>query len=81
MRTGLKVLIIFVAMLIGGFIIAISKEVTGRGGSPGGGPFGIIIAFAILAGARAIWKYKPDDTSSSSEIQETDDNKHKLDKN
>jgi hypothetical protein len=81
MRTGLKVILIFVAIMIGGAIIAISKEATGRGGSSGGGPLGIIITFALLAGVRAIWKYKPDATSSNSEVQEKEDNKHKLDKN
>jgi hypothetical protein len=80
MRTGLKVILIFVAIMIGGAIIAISKEATGRGGSSGGGPLGIIITFALLAGVRAIWKYNPDATENGSEIQKKDDDKHTLDK-
>lgn len=81
MRTGLKVILIIVVLLIGAAIMAISKEATGRGGSSGGGIIGIIIAFSLLGGIRAIWKYNPDATSNSSHVAEKEDNRHKLDKN
>jgi hypothetical protein len=81
MRTGLKVILIFIAIIIGGAIIAISKEASGRGGSSGGGPFGIIITFALLAGVRAIWKYNPDSTSNGTSVQGKENDKHNLDKN
>jgi hypothetical protein len=81
MRTGLKVILIFVAIIIGGAIIAISKEASGRGGSSGGGPLGIIVTFALLAGVRAIWKYNPNTTEESTGIKRNEDDKHTLDKN
>jgi hypothetical protein len=81
MRTGLKVILIFVAIIIGGAIIAISKEASGRGGSSGGGPLGIIVTFALLAGVRAIWKYNPNATEESTGIKKNENDKHTLDKN
>jgi hypothetical protein len=80
MRTILKIILIFIALMIGGLLIALVKEGTGRGiNSPGvGGPIGIIVSLALMAGIRAIWKYKPnnnDDNSSKS------NDKHQLDKN
>jgi preprotein translocase subunit SecY len=58
MRTGIKIFLTIVAILIGGFIIVLIKESTGRTHGSGG-PIGLIIGFAIIAGIRAIWKYNP----------------------
>ena len=60
MRTGLKIVLIIGAFMVGGLLIALIKEGTGRGAnSPGaGGPIGLIVMFALIAGIRAIWKYK-----------------------
>lgn len=79
MRTGLKIILIFVAIMVGGLLIALIKEGTGRGSnSPGvGGPIGIIVAFALIAGIRAIWKYSPDKKEENSS---NDNDKHQLDK-
>ncbi len=79
MRTVLKIILIFVALMVGGLLIALIKEGSGRGSnSPGvGGPIGIIVTLAMMAGIRAIWKYSPekkDDNSIS------DNDKHQLDK-
>jgi hypothetical protein len=75
MSKFLKVILIAIAFFITGGLITILK-----GGSEHGvgGPVGIIILFAFMAGARAIWKYRPE-----SEISKTINNQdsHKLDKN
>ena len=80
MTKGLKIILIIVAFIIGGLILMLIKAGSGRGvNSPGvGGPVGLIITFALLAGIRAIWKYKPDadDKKPTDEIDI-----HKLDKN
>ena len=76
MRTGLKIVLIIGACMVGGLLIALLKEGTGRGAnSPGaGGPIGLIVMFALIAGIRAIWKYNPDKKEDNSK-----DN-HNLDK-
>jgi hypothetical protein len=76
MRTGLKVVLIIVVFIVCGLLITLVKEGTGRGSnSPGvGGPVGIIIVFAIIAGIRAIWKYNPEKKDNGS------DGNHNLDK-
>lgn len=76
MRTGLKIVLIIGAFMVGGLLIALIKEGTGRGAnSPGaGGPIGLIVMFALIAGIRAIWKYNPDKKEDNSK-----DN-HNLDK-
>ena len=76
MRTGLKVVLIIAAFLISVILMTIMKEATGGSSGSGGGIFGIIIVFALLAGIRAIWRYNPD----SVEIKKADDDKYKLDK-
>lgn len=73
MRTLMKIILIFIAFMITAGIIAVLK-----GGKSGiGGPFGIILLFGFMAGARAIWKYNPD-RNEQGQIN-TNDN-HKLDK-
>ena len=76
MRTGLKIVLIIGAFMVGGLLIALIKEGTGRGAnSPGaGGPIGLIVMIALIAGIRAIWKYNPDKKEDNSK-----DN-HNLDK-
>jgi len=75
MRTGLKIILTIVAVLIGGMFIALIGEATGR--TKGGGPIGLILAFALLAGIRAIWKYNPDKKDI---VNNPDNDKHLLDK-
>jgi hypothetical protein len=58
MRTGIKILLIFVAFMVTGALSAIIMESTGR--TKSAGPLGIILFMAFFAGARAIWKYNPD---------------------
>jgi len=52
-----KVVLIIVAFLIGGVLLAILKEI--RGGS-GYGPLGSVIVLVFLVGIRAIWNYSPE---------------------
>ncbi len=73
MRTGLKIVLIVIAFVIAGVIITLVKEGTGRESSAG--PLGIIIMVGFIAGARAIWKYNPDN-----ENKENESDKHQLDK-
>lgn len=73
MRTLLKIVLIFIAFMITTVIIFILK-----GGSDGfGGPIGIIVLFAFMAGARAIWKYEP---SNNTQNQSNPNDHHKFDK-
>ena len=81
MRTGLKVLLIFVVFVIGGMIIAVSKSLTGHSSNSVGGPIGLILAVALLAAARAIWKYNPESKSSGgTELQKKNEDNTTLDK-
>lgn len=74
MRTIMKIVLIFIAFMITAGIIAVLK---GGNKSGVGGPVGIIILFGFMAGARAIWKYNPDQKDKN--VSNSDDN-HKLDK-
>lgn len=79
MRIIIKVILIFGIIIIGGVLISFIKAATGRASnSPGvGGPIGIIVGFALLAGITAIWKYNP----KKSEDNTTDENdRHLLNK-
>jgi len=73
MQGFIKIVLIFIVVMIGGVILAFLKESQGGGGY---GPIGVVIAFALFAGVRAIWKYdskKPEEKSTT--------NIDKLDKN
>ncbi len=59
MRIFLKISLIIVVFLIGGLFITLIGEATGN--TKGGGLFGIVIMFGLIAAAGAIWKYKPKD--------------------
>lgn len=74
MKSATKIITIIGVVFIGGILIAFLKESTGN--SRGGGPFGIIIAFGIIAAIRAIWKYNPE---SENKKDSSVDNQH-LDK-
>lgn len=58
MRTATKIILIIVVFLIGGLVITLIGQSTGR--SKGGGPIGIVVMFGIFAACAAIWKYKPE---------------------
>jgi len=61
----MKVVLIVVALMIGGVVLAVMKESRGGGGY---GPLGVVIALALFAGIRAIWNYnseKPEDKQST----------------
>lgn len=60
MKNVTKIILIIGFFLIGGLIITIVGEATGR--TKGGGPIGIVIMFGIIAAVKAIWKYKPENT-------------------
>jgi predicted PurR-regulated permease PerM len=79
MRTGLKIFLIIIVLIVGVLIIGATKAITGNSRSSGSGPFGLIIGFALLAAIRAIWKYNPD-KNESSEIEKKKDDNHTLDK-
>ncbi len=71
MRTGTKIVLSFVTVMLFGVILTgINKET----GSHTGAGFGIILAFAMAAAVRAIWKYNPDP------IDESSSDKHHLNK-
>lgn len=73
-RIVLKIVLIIVAFLIYGFFQILLKG--GNTGEPGlGGPVGIVLLFAFLAGARAIWKYQP-----PKKIEDASIDTHLLDK-
>ena len=59
MRTLSKVGLTFLALMIGGIIIAGLNEAQGRQ-TGGGGPIGIIFSLGMLAAITAIWKWKPE---------------------
>jgi hypothetical protein len=71
MQGFMKVVLIFIVVMIGGAIIAVMKESQG-----GGGPIGVIIAFALFAAIRAIWKYdsKKPEGKSTTDIDKLDKN-------
>jgi hypothetical protein len=58
MRNGIKIKAIAVVLIIGGASIILIGGATGK---PGGGIPGLVIGFAMLAGFKAIWKYKGND--------------------
>lgn len=72
----MKVVITFFILMIGGAILAGIKDARGGGGH---GPFGIIIALALVAGVRAVWKYGKEDKEkqdgTKSEVEKTNLNK------
>ena len=76
MQTLMKVVITFFIIMIGGAILAGIKDARGGGGH---GPFGIIIALALFAGIRAVWKYGKEDkekqNGNGSKVEKTDLNK------
>lgn len=74
MSKFMKVILIAIAFFITGGIIVVLKGGNDQGI---GGPVGIIILFAFMAGARAIWKYKPE-TENAENINNQDS--HELDK-
>ena len=69
----MKVILIILAFIIGGGILAVMKESRGGGGY---GPLGVIIAMVFIAGIKAIWSY----ISEKPEEKKTTDI-DKLDKN
>jgi hypothetical protein len=75
MRKGLKIILIIVGFFVFQFLVVILKVLQGQ--SPDsfgfGGPIGIALLVGFLAGARAIWKYNPDQNKN-------DKDKHELDK-
>lgn len=83
MRTGIKIVLIVILLIVGVAVISWAKVASGQGSSSGPGPLGYIIAIPLLAGIRAIWKYNPDsgDNDTSTEGQDEDSDKHILDKN
>lgn len=78
MRTTLKIVLIVFAFIVTAILITISKELSGS--KTGNGPFGIILLVAFLAGARAIWKYNPDEKKTGTEINKTENKDQQLDK-
>lgn len=79
MRTGLKIILIIVAIVVVTLLITLIKAGSGQGtNSPGaGGPIGLIVILALIAGIRAIWKYNPD---KKDETLPKERDKHQLDK-
>ncbi len=73
MQGFMKVVLIIIALLVGGAVLALMKE--SRGGV-GPGPLGVVIALALFAGIKAIWSY----SSEKPEGKNTNDIE-KLDKN
>ncbi len=77
MKTGLKIVLTIVAFLIlGVFQVALKGGDSSRPGA--GGPIGIILLFAFIAGVTAIWKYNPDKKDDTPSNNEND--KNELDK-
>ena len=74
MKTLMKIVLIFIAFILTGAIIAVLK---GGNKSGVGGPIGFILLFGFMAGARAIWRYNP---SKSEQNQTNPNDNHKLDK-
>jgi hypothetical protein len=73
MRTLSKIGLTFLAIMIGGVIIAGLNEAQGT--KAGGGPIGVIFALGLFAAIRAIWKWKPEN-----EKDQEQNNSNKLDK-
>jgi len=73
MQGFMKVVLIVVAVMFGGAILAVMKESRDGGGY---GPLGVVIALALVAGIKAIWNY---DSKRTEENNATDIDK--LDKN
>jgi hypothetical protein len=61
MRTTLKFILISIGFLIFAFLILILRAFPSNFTSSTGlgGPIGVILMIAFLAGARAIWNYNP----------------------
>lgn len=76
MNKFVKILVCFGILMVGTVIIQLFKEASGMRSGNGGIP-GLIITFGIIAGIRAVWKYKPKDENSLT-IKDDD---HTLDKN
>lgn len=68
MRTGTKVIVIFVVWIIGVIIMAGLGEATG---TKRGGGLGIAVMMGVFAATAAIWKWKPENEGQ---------NNNKLDK-
>ena len=71
MQGFMKVVLIIVAFAIGGFALAVMKEVGG-----GYGAIGVLVALAIGAGIKAIWNYDSDkpEEKKTTEIDKLDKN-------
>jgi F0F1-type ATP synthase assembly protein I len=74
MRKLMKIILIFIAFILTAGIIAVLK---GDNKSGVGGPIGIILLLGFMAGARAIWKYNPNEDEQN---QANSNDNHKLDK-
>lgn len=74
MRTLSKIGLTFLALIIGGVIIAGLNEAQGT--KSGGGPIGVIFSLGMLAAITAIWKWKPD----SEKKNENNKDNNQLDK-
>ncbi len=79
MRKGMKIVLIIVAL-----IVVVIFQVALEGGDtskPGlGGPIGVILMFVFWAGAKAIWKYNPEQNNQKNEKDENPNDNHTLDK-
>lgn len=76
MNKFVKILVCFGIFIVGAIIIQVFKEVSGMRNGNGGIP-GLIVLFGIMAGMRAVWRYKPKEENS---LTKKDDD-HTLDKN
>ena len=76
MNKFVKILVCIGIFIVGAVIIQIFKETSGMRNGIGGIP-GLIVFFGIMAGLRAVWKYKPKEGNSIT----IKDDEHKLDKN
>ena len=73
MQGFMKVVLIIVAFLVGGVVLALMKEGNGGGGYGG---IGVIIALALGAGIKAIWNYSSDkpEEKKTTDIDKLDKN-------
>jgi hypothetical protein len=79
MKTGLKIILTIVVLMVGVFIMGFIKSLNESNTSSGTGVVGIVIGFALVAAIRAIWKYNPE-KEANSETRKLENDKHKLDK-
>ncbi len=55
MQTLIKIVLIVFALLLGTVLLALIQEGRGTGHY---GPLGVVVAFAVMAGVKAIWSYR-----------------------